>query len=292
MVYVFFVPGMFGTSIEYVLRSFTAEYKPIEANILPDGSMHSFKKEWHPYSMIDLSRFKNLSDNSIATPIYPFKDTHLPEILDKFTDILSTTNSVLIYANSARSAELNLLFQYYKIAKGLYNKGIDIFCGENSQNIINWNINYTHWSEMQTWELREWFSIFYPNWIREWVESHDQAPDNFLKIPNTDILFDTKNTLLKIINFCNLTYRPESNIDQFISNWQLKQQYIVDEFDLLDQILDHTLSATVFKWKDLNIISEAIIQQRLRSKGYEIRCDGLNTFPTDSITLYNLLEKC
>lgn len=282
---------MFGSSVEYVLRSFTVEYEPIEATILPDGSMHSFKKQWHPSSIANLPCIEDLSNNSIVTPSYPFKDSTLPKIIASSTDILAITKPILVYADSLRSAELNLLFQYYKIAKGL-NKGLDIFCGENLQNIINWNVNYKHYSEMQVWELREWFSIFYTNWVLEWIDSCNQVPDNFLKISNSDILFDTKNTLLKIINFCNLTYNPESNIDRFIFEWQSKQQYIVDEFNLLDQILDHTLNSIVFKWKDLNIISEAIIQQRLRSKGYEIRCDRLNTFPTDSITLYKLLEKC
>jgi hypothetical protein len=47
MICVFFVPGMFGSTVEYVLRAFTNELDNIDAEILSDGSMHSFKTQMH-----------------------------------------------------------------------------------------------------------------------------------------------------------------------------------------------------------------------------------------------------
>jgi hypothetical protein len=291
MIHIFFVPGMFGSTVEYVLRSHTNEYEPLTATILEDGSMHSFKKEFHPIDVSAVKNFKNFHANSITTPMYPFPQSHLPEILHEFEPWLLSSKSLLIYADSLRSAELNLLFQYYKITIGL-NRGLDIFCGENQHNIVNWNTSYTHWKQMQPWELREWFSLFYTTWVNSWIESYNQVPDSFLKVSNTELLFDTKHSLTKIVDFCNLTCDTSSNLDDFIDTWQQKQNYIVEEFNLLDQITETTLNKIDHSWKDLNIIAESIIQQRLRKHGYEIRCDGLNIFPTDSISLYNLLEKC
>lgn len=289
MIHVFFVPGMFGSTIEYILRSYTKEYSPVSGHILDDGSMHSFEKEFHPISadqlLIDYS-----SKHLISTPIYPFKTLHLPEILELYKSKLNNSHTILLYADSIRHAELNMLFQYYKISTGKLNRGLGVFCGENSHNIVNWNPSYTSWKDMQKWELREWLSLFYVSWVQEWVKSCNQVPDDFLKVKNTDMLFDTKATLLKIIDFCGLTLN--NNPDTFVLEWQRKQQYIVDEFNLLDQILINTVEQIDFNWNNLSIISEAIIQQRLRDKGFEIRCDGLNIFPTDSISLYNLLEKC
>jgi len=291
MIHVFFVPGMFGSTIEHVLRSYTNEYKSSGGRILDDGSMHSFEKEFHPIDIFAIRNFKKCQINSITTPIYPFKQTHLPEILNEFDHLISNSKSLLIYADSLRSAELNLLFQYYKIAIGLH-KDLDIFCGENKHNIVNWNSNYTSWKEMQPWELREWFSLFYTTWVNEWIESYSQVPTSFLKISNTELLVDTRNVLIKIIDFCNLTHKSSANLDKFIIEWQQKQNYIVQEFNLLDRILKNTLNKIDYHWNHLNIIAESIIQQRLRVCGYEIRCDGLNIFPTNSISLYNLLEKC
>ena len=289
MINVFFVGGMFGTTIEYVLRSYTKEYTPIQADILEDGSMHSFHKEFHPGLIADIVQ-DGLLPNSITTPIYPFKNGQLVDILKAYRDRSILGHNVLLYADSVRSAELNMLFQYYKIATGVNNMGLDIFCGDNSQNIIQWNPDYTHWSQMRRWELREWFSFFYESWVSEWISSQEQVPEDFLKVTNTDMLFDTKNSLEKIIGFCGLT--TNGDINEFVDRWQSKQQYIVDRFDLLDQIMQNVTTQQPFSWAPITIIEEAIIQRRLRGLGFEIRCDSLDDFPTNSESLYNLLEKC
>jgi hypothetical protein len=250
--------------------------------------MHTFSKQFHPSSLDDLGKF---IDANITTPIYPFKDCRLPEILEKFQNQIAFEKSILMYADSLQSAELNLLFMYHKVANGLELKlGLGTFCGNNVHNIVNWNKNYQHWSDMQHWELREWLSLFYPIWVQDWMESCNQVPDTFLKIQNTDLLYNTKDTLINIINFAGLTI--DKPLDNFVTKWQQKQQYIVSKFDTLDQIMFDTLAQKDYEWKPLCIIGEAIIQQRLRIKNFEIRCDGLNTFPTDSKTLYSLLEKC
>ena len=295
MIHIFFVTGMFGSTIEYMLRSFTKEYTPITCEILSDGSMHAYDKEFHPATVNKLSEFFTGADHTtISTPYYPFKNKHLTEILNSYKPYLTNNYSILLYADSIQSAEINLLFKYYKIAFGTkINIGFEIFCGNNVKNIIKWNNTYRHWSEMQRWELREWVSLFYSTWVQEWINSKDQVPATFLKIKNTDMLFNTKNTFLKIIKFCNLTVANDNNqLDNFISEGAKKQTYIIKEFNTLNQIIENSINNLEFNWGELNVISEAIIQQRLRTLGYEIRCNNLNIFPTDAKTLYSLLERC
>lgn len=294
MISVFFVPGMFGSSIEYILRSFSNNFSdpiPSRTEIIglqADGSMHSFQKEWHPGSLLD---YNQDMDVEIATPIYPFKEAKFLQILEAHPIQKPGDISILLYADSLRSAELNMLFQYHKIAFGAKIQfGLDIFCGDNTHNIINWNKEYTHWDQMQLWELREWISLFYAPWVQEWINSQYEVPKNFLKISNTDMLFHTKDTIKRIFNFCNETITGD--IDSFIKEWSEKQQYIVDEFTLLDDICNNTINNITFSWNQINIIAESILQQRFRALGFEIRCDGLNNFPTESKALYNLLERC
>jgi hypothetical protein len=143
---------------------------------------------------------------------------------------------------------------------------------------------------MQPWQLREWFSLFYVPWTQEWIDSKHQVDDDFLILTNTEILYDTEHSVKKIMAFCQLTEKP--GLSDFVQHWQSKQQYIIDEFDLLDKIVTNTIANQPMSWPTINIIAEAIVQQRLRVHGYEIRCDGLDQFPTDSQILYNLLEKC
>jgi hypothetical protein len=289
MIHIFFVPGMFGTTIEYVLRNYTKEYEKINISILSDGSMHSFAKEYHPRNIDEINSNIHLNSKSIATPIYPFKNQHLDDIL-KIYQIESSDRCVLLHALNVESAELNLLFQYHKIADGLKVKlGLDIFCGNNNHNITSWNKSYSSWKDMQPWELREWFSIFYTDWVQEWVNSPTFVPSNWKIVSNIDVVNFPLDSFRQIIDFCGLT--EDCGLENFSIKWKAAQQYIIDEFDLLDQIVYHTIAQEKFNWTAINIIAESIVQQRLRSKGYEIMCDGLNTFPTSSQDLYKLLIK-
>lgn len=295
MIHVFFVPGMFGSTLEYVLSSFTKELNPIKTTIMWDGSMHGFEKQAHfSHPMVYEQFFKtktgNCTDNTITTPIYPYEQTHLVDILPIFNQYRSKSDSyILVHAGNIEEAELNLLFQYNKLADGFYQRGLAIFCGENQHNITQWNTDYTHWSEMAQWQLREWFSLFYPDWVQEWIASAHEVDNKFNKITNREIVTDPYVSFSKLIKLCQLT--EQGNLYEFSQYWASKQSYILDQFWLLDTIVSNTINDVEFKWDPINVIAESIIQQRLRTKGFEIRCDGLNVFPTDSKTLYTLLEK-
>ena len=62
---------------------------------------------------------------------------------------------------------------------------------------------------------------------------------------------------------------------------------------LCNQIVDATLSGAVFDWQheSLTIISESWIQWKLRTQGFEIKCHGLDIFPTNSVNLQKLIYK-
>lgn len=233
-----------------------------------------------------------VTNNAITTPTYPYKEFKFPTILDQFSSIESWKfdTKILIFQPDLRACELNLLFKYYKVCFGHVNLGLGGgIISENQQDIVNWNKDYTHWSQMRPWELREWISIFYPEYVQEFIDSQNQIDTEWLKVANTDILYRTKESLLKIIDHCGLTNTKD--LTEFVTEWQQAQQYIVNEFDLLDRIVDCAIANQPLEWQPVNIIAEAIVQQRLRAKGYEIRCDGLDIFPTDAIMFNALLEK-
>ena len=294
MIHIFFDPGSFGSTIEAVLHNYTDHSVPVDSKILDDGSMHSFRKECHVTTVDTLNHFlKNNTPNSnaITTPTYPFKECKLPTILEHFSLIKSwlTDTKILVFQPDLRACELNLLFKYHKVCISYINAGLEIIIGDNQHNIVNWNQDYTHWSQMKTWELREWLSLFYTGFVQELIDSQDQVTNEWVKLTNTDILYDTKESLLKIIDHCGLTNTKD--LTEFVSEWQQAQKYIVDEFELLDQIVDCAITNQPLEWQPINIIAESIVQQRLRAKGYEIQCDGLDKFPTNAIMFNTLLEK-
>lgn len=287
MIHVFFVPGMFGSTIEYVLCNYTTELTPVDGSIQHDGSMHSFNKQNHILNSTDINK---ITDQQVHTPIYPFNNLHFNDILKIYPISNPQDKYILMYAHDFESAELNILFQYHKISVGL-SRGWKIFTnGHDSmtQNVQRWNTEYQSYDDMQPWELREWFSLFYPTWIQEWQQSYYDAPIDWLTVPANDMLTDTSCTLKKIISHCGLSINP--GIDEFSTTWQLAQQYIIDEYHLIDNIVKHTLAQKQFDWRPLNPVAEAMIQKKLRDNGVEIQCDGLNRFPINSLELYKLLE--
>ena len=294
MIIIPFVPGAFGSTIEYLLRSFTKEYKEtrIIAPVLADGSMHSYKKMSHIVTSDVLKEgILSASDtDEILTPIYPFTDLHADETIQVIIESVQPADSIIfIYINDIKYAELNMLCQYHKISIG-YNKGLDIFCRFNADNIIDWNKNYSHWSEMENWELREWLSIFYVQMISEWT-SASKYMTIANKISSESILTNTYQVFKDIIGYCNLTLDREDELAAFTIEWKLKQQYILDEYALINKIIECTINNTEFSWDKLNIIAESIIQQNIRARGFEIKCWMLNEFPTNSQTLHSLLER-
>jgi hypothetical protein len=287
MIHVFFVPGMFGSMIEYVLKSHTLELIPIQASIRDDGSMHGYSKNFHPTTLKELQQGLS-NDIDITTPIYPCEEMHLEGIIQIFRNSLSgweNHSKFIIHAPDLRWAEINLLFQYYKISLGL-KMGMDIFSGNNSENIARWNPDYTHWQQMKPWEYREWFSMFYENWVQEWINIDDDLTDGFMRLTNQEILENTKNVLSDMIKFCNLT--PGPNLYSFLESYREKQSYVLDEYAHIEHAVKSILNDTEYKWPKLSIIGESIIQRKLRSAGLEIRCDRLDDFPTHSVKLKEL----
>jgi len=284
---------MFGSTLEYMLRNYTDNFEKSHGYITSDGSLHSYKKEYHPIILKDFENFSNTIQ--ISTPIYPFPDAKLNEIIDKWPGQLNESKNIFIRAETLEDAELNLLFQFYKIVKGVLNDNFGIFGKDNNKNFANWNSSYLHWLDMQKWELREWFSIYYPNWVNEWinVERDLSAINKFLLINSINILNDIDTEFTKIVKFSELNANKNNDYYKFISSWTLSQDYIIEEFKLIDNIVQKTLKNLEFDWTSsrLCIISECIIQKRLRDNGYEIKCYNLNNFPTNSEQLYNLLEK-
>ena len=291
MICVFFVPGMFGSTVEYVLRAFTNELDNIDAEILSDGSMHSFKTQMHLTDRTNFISFFSQRPESVSvvTPIYPFNNAGLPELLELCNPYISDSDKkLLIYADSIEYAEINMLFQYHKISAGTkISFGLKIFCNDNFENVRQWNSVYTHWDQMQHWELREWISLFYKKQITEWLDAPTQSP-GWQLVSTRDLLNDTEQTLEKIIQISGLS-KNQKNLTEFASNWRCSQQYVLDEHQLIDRAVSCIITQEDFSWSSLNIIAEAMIQNKLRESGFEILCDGLNKFPTNSIEFHKLL---
>ena len=304
MVHILFVSGSFGSSIFYSISQYVKEntqLKITDKNLtelfLNDGSMHSVEKMGHfmrKQELVDYLKGETDQNFLATTPIYPMMDCHADEIIDMFKKQRPNDRYIFVKIDDLNTAEFVMLAHYYKISIGdaLTSHSIEHFCNDNQHNIVNWNPSYTHWSQMQIWELREWLSIFYPVWVQEWIDAKQHINPDWFTVSPMEILHSPGETFLKIINYAGTFNEDMQNeFDEFIRMWRPKQQYILDEHYIINSIVENTISKKVYKWNDLNIIAESIIQRKLRSAGYEIKCYNLNKFPTNSEDLFALLEK-
>ena len=159
--------------------------------------------------------------------------------------------------------------------------------GNFSQLITQWDPQYKHVSDMQPWQLREWQSLLDHHYI---LDAPRQVGDNYLKVSTEEILHNTVDVFEKIMNWCGLT-RNSAYLIKFALKWRECQQYVLDEYKLIVDIVDATINNVAKDIpEDLNIIAQSIIQQQLRKAGYELRCYGLNDFPNSTTMLHELLD--
>lgn len=147
------------------------------------------------------------------------------------------------------------------------------------------------WHNNEDWALREWISFWLPDILAAAYQPNTNADIT------TDQLFNKNNDIFvkeitRLIKKLGLSIDVDINtIKTNHAEWQKKQQHHNMQYrcdNWIGEILN-TNKDTVNPC--LSIIDEAYVQYRLRMHGYEIRCFGLNNFPTTSIEFKLLLYK-
>jgi len=269
MIAILFPAGAFGSTIEYSLREFSVNLRKVKATITSTGSMHSFHKEFHPITLIELEKIQT-HNYEIVTPVYPGRNYLDPgATVEKMIKFLPA-KTVFIHFDTVAQFERNLLFCYYKIPNL-----IDYILKNKA---ANWNPEYTQVQQMQPYEIREALSFQFDQ-ANDYLTVQKQTPATWLHVTPDQILYDFGSTLQKMIEYCGLTRDPHTNPDVFYSAWFASQQYILYEFHTTQQILNN-LNNNDFAWQPISIMAEALIQAKLRQQGWEIACYQLNQFPT------------
>lgn len=282
MIFIFFPCGGFGSTIEFCIRNFSKEFESINAEIMPNGSMHSYKKECHPcynYELVDIAE----SNKKIITPVYPnLSYSTVIDSMNEFIKISKNSKVVFIVIDTIEMIERNWLFAYYKV-------GLDFVLQTDSKNVKKWNNDYKTFNDMQRWEQREYLSFVISDSIPEFINARNFALESWLVINTDDILFNFKESLEKIFNYLELASDID-NLTEFIDLWSQKQKYVLDELTLINKILINFQNNKFFEWNTISIIGEAIIQYKLFDRAYDLNCYNLNQFPTNTFDLINLCQ--
>jgi len=296
MIHILFVGGSFGSMLEWGIRNYTGHYNAVDTAMTEDGSMHNFDKMYHPFDDSDydahavLDKIVNLPKDSIITATYPNAKISIQEIIEFFKQPEFEKDTVInVTVPNIDVAEKILLMNYHKLVVGL-GYGFDYFCLKHERNIINWNTNYKNWRDMQTWEFREWISLFYHEYVQEWIDAQQYCDPSWVKINPINIVRFYDEVIATVISYSRLTYADNLDADVKVQEWCSKQEEIFQEHEQAKLIVDKTISNEYMEWLPMNVMAEAIIQKRLRDRGYELRCFDLNTFPSNTNDLRNLID--
>ena len=250
--------------------------------------MHSYaegvnKKEFHPIYLNDLELLKTNS-YQIATPVYPGLEHSLPiTAVLKIKDMIRNLGpTIIVCLDTIKIAERNELFLYHKLqSSDIY---LNVVLKDKAK---SWNPNYECYTDMQQYELREALS-FHIDYLTNCVDVRSVVEPDWLCITPDDILYNFEHTIIKIMDHCELTQDTTRDINEFYQLWYQKQQYIIEEFDLINDIVQ-SVNEDSITWPGLSILGEAIVQARLRTQGLDMACYMVNDFPDNTIDLKKIL---
>lgn len=284
-----FPGGAYGTYLHWCLDTLTSN-GPISKPFTNKGSSHIFR-QGHLGSMQGWNNF--VSDLSTDRFVRFHPKTTRNESLSKNLDQIcnQATNVIYLYPDH-ESVLLTINNMFTKIWDNWFDH--EFSAGLDPLVIYkNWPVNSeVPVSQLPRWVLREFLSMYLmPAWNDqvEWEHLLHWKRDNCCVVTVTDLLTRFEFTLGRIQKFCQLEY--QKNISDLLEYHQinLELQKFLTQDSTCRAIVDSIIGSKLHTWDPLPLPSEAWVQWQLRNLGYEIQCNSLDTFPTNSVQLKELL---
>ena len=289
---ILFHGGSYGTYLEWCLTALTTDLllaSPFNHN----GNSHKFKGNhllnvdgWRRYvSSIEQHNFVRLHPKTKQAHCL---QEHLDEIskqVDFFIYVYPTRNTFLLCLNN----------QISKVWKDWWEYSFQLGGIDPEKIYKNWPIDKTTTiDQIPDWIKREFLSYYLiPSWADqiEWTFSDHCNQSNCVFVSVEDLLYDFKNSVSIIIDRLNLS--TTKSISEFLPyhDIMIGLQKNINQDTLSKKIIDSVVNQELLDWSNqyLTLTSESYIQWQLRNLGYELRCHGLDTFPTNSVQLKELL---
>lgn len=281
--------GSYGTYLEWCLTTLTTT----GADQLPFtevGSSHRFAGN----HLLNISRWDKYLDshkNYQFARLHP-KTQMQDSLNDNMNRLCNTADSVIYLYPDPGSVLLSINNSMSKIWEDWWSVQFSQYI--NADKIYqNWPVSMDLTiDQIPVWIRREFLSYYLmPAWYDqvEWYHPANWSHPNACVITIKELLFEFEHTLIKIKNHCGIRYiKPIQDILPYHRE-NLSRQKFLDDDQLCKKIIYSTLNSLNFDWPVLSLGSESWIQWELRNQGFEIRCHGLDIFPTNSLQLKELL---
>lgn len=281
-IFVLYNAGSYGTFIEWCINFFSKKDFPQDLPFLETGSSHGFKG--NPLNSIDNlhEEFTKNRLNFETFRIHP-KNTENEKIEENIKTIIGYNGKIVFLHPTYNSILWNINNKFDKV--NVIEKEY-IFTHEHiiMDVITNWGVKKL--DDMSRWQLREFLSLYiYKQHLSESgledIENFKKQFPEVLFIEIEKIRDNFNDTIIKILQYCNLTFVNKQKINYVYQNW-LKYQYHKFKDNIINQIVIAILNNFPYDWsnQEISLIDEAFIQMKLREKNIEIRCFNMNSFPT------------
>ena len=283
--------GSYGTYLEWVLTTLTTDI-PIVDPFNSNGNSHQFCG--NHAGIIHSSKWKKIASKEkscLFVRLHPKTQQH--EVLDdNLNQILAVAEKIIYLYPDPGSVLLTVNNFYSKIWADWWSKRL-------SDPVFADNL-YSNWpvergmpvDQIPVWIKREILSFnLMPSWYDqvEWYHPDRWNHPRCQLVLTNELLYNFESTMQKLQKFCNLEFKK--NIADLVPmhDTMLSLQQYRFQGRLCHNIVTCTLTNQPLEWGELPLLSQSWIQWELRNQGYEIRCFGLDTFPTNSVQLRELL---
>lgn len=279
--------GAYGTYLEWCLITLTSDIE-IRPPFTSKGNSHHFPG----HVLKDIEGWKNFVATGSQLPFVRFhpktrKEHSLSSNLDY---VCNTAQSVVyLYPDTALLTVNNWMTKTCK----------DWWANQLTKQ-IDYNLIYQNWSvdpatpfdQVPYWIQREFLSFYLmPAWYDqvEWNHLETWSHPNCCVVTVGQLLHDFENSIHRIKTHCNLQFKKDVAELVPFHQQNLKLQKYITQDQICNQIIDAIVNNQLFEWEPLPLGSEAWVQWQLRNLGYEIMCNELDIFPTNSVQLRKLL---
>lgn len=282
--------GCYGTYLEWCLTSLCSD-QPIYDPFTSIGNSHEFEgnhlrniQGWREYLSSSLQyKFARLHPKFLKTE----------SITDNLNEVLLSATDIIYLYPDKDSVLLTVNNYFTKIWDNWWNHQFfeDI---DASKIYSNWAVANIPIGEIPTWIRREFLSFYLmPAWHAqvEWYHLDSWNHPRSHNIQVKDLLYNFESVINRLQKMLNLNFvRPVSDLLPYHKK-NLQLQKFKNQDQLCKNIIDSTVNNFEFDWSDqlVPLVSESWIQWQLRNLGYEIQCHELDTFPTNSVHLRELL---
>ena len=270
MIKILFPPGCYGTYFGRSLYNYsnlrTLSYQSFEFDA--NGSSHAYRQDNEAQQHIRVGHIENISieESDQIVVILPHQEHRLDYYNNQF--VKEEKQQLIKYIQTQLSiTDINLKLQDH------------------------WNYSSGFNQQVPRWMLREFFSYWIQNCLNSGYNQEKYSSISSIITTNTQEIFTNFLPILhKIANALNLEITVNSaEIQNIHHNFLQNQRYHNSQLRCnawIHNVIETDLTEAS---PCQTIFDESYVQHVARTLGFEIRCDGLDVFPTTSNELRKVI---